>query len=214
MSFSPRFARGRFKDGNLERILYSLMCRKKTVKLEAVDGSNRSFGALSRQSALFLAKYLELGINPIPNMITSIVVKPILPPLKGRNPNVARRLKQNIWTGQLFDKTRFAGDPSPAATNTPKGKQLGPLRDAHRYGAKSKTLEDSKTSDKAGGRTPKQTIRRNDPGTIFDQVVRWRSKVRHCGNPVMYRKTISPTLGEMALRRKLTDRLPTRQVSS
>lgn len=48
----------------------------------------------------------------------------------------------------------------------------------------------------------------------FDRVVRWKSKMRYCGKPAMYKRITSPTLGEEALRRKLTDRLPTRQVRS
>nr|XP_002130451.2 uncharacterized protein LOC100176114 [Ciona intestinalis] len=149
---------------------------------------------LTRRSAIFMAKYLGMGYDPLPNRVTSIVVRPMLPPLKRRQEGFAIR-----------DRPKIAQDEQKQEKIET---ELGPLRvsDAYNsrrnYAIKSRLQESDNTNLES----------RLDETEIFDHIVRWRSKVRHCGKPAMYRRVTSPTLGEVALRRKLTDRLPTRQV--
>ena len=178
-------------------------------------------GSISRMSTLLMASYLGTEYSPSPNIITSISVNPLLPPLiLKRRPGVRRRYRMkrgNVEESpelQIRDKKKSSDVHSPSENNAEK---LAPLRDAHLYKWKHDPCSDNLASDN-NNNNPKPIsyrlpARSSDIETIFDQIVRWRSKVRHCGKPAMFRRVISPTLGEEALKRKLTDRLPSRQVS-
>ncbi|XP_078494601.1 uncharacterized protein LOC100176114 [Ciona intestinalis] len=149
---------------------------------------------LTRRSAIFMAKYLGMGYDPLPNRVTSIVVRPMLPPLKRRQEGFAVR-----------DRPRIAEDePRQEKIET----ELGPLRVSDAYNSRRNHAMKSRLHESNNTNIDSRV----DETEIFDHIVRWRSKVRHCGKPAMYRRVTSPTLGEVALRRKLTDRLPTRQV--
>ena len=174
-------------------------------------------GNITRMSTLLMASYLGMGYDPNPNMITSFSVKQILPPLHPKN---KIRRKRVLKRKDLEESPEFRIAPQKNDVIVSKGndtRELAPLKDAHLYKWKHDSLVHP------GGNQPSRHVEKDTPyrlphrngeiETIFDQIVRWRSKVRHCGKPAMYRRITSPTLGEVALRKKLTDRLPTRQVS-
>ena len=161
-------------------------------------------------STILMASYLGMGYPPNPNLITSINVKQILPPLHPKNKPIIRRnrvLKRR--TQELSETPNPALKSDVTASKNNDKKKLAPLRDSYLY----KWKHDSVSRHSVKEATYRLPPRNDDIENIFDQIVRWRSKARHCGKPAMYRRITSPTLGEVALRRKLTDRLPTRQVS-
>ena len=176
-------------------------------------------GNISRLSTLLMASYLGTGYNYHSNLITSFTVRPLLPPLNPKNKPIRRRrvVKRNqneAGTNKQISEQKLTNQNADATSSDTR--ELGPLRDAHLFKWKhdpflsqTNANEERYLAHKTSYRLPK---RDGDIENIFDQIVRWRSKVRHCGKPAMYRRTTSPTLGEVALRKKLTDRLPSRQV--
>ena len=174
-------------------------------------------GSITRMSTLLMASYLGMSCNPNPNVISSFSVKQILPPL---HPKSKIRRKPNLKRKNLEDTLDYQITPrksDPAVAEGNDSRELRPLRDAHLYKWKHDAVSYPNGSRLQRHHMEKEVPyrlphRNNEIDTIFDQIVRWRSKVRHCGKPAMYRRITSPTLGEVALSRKLTDRLPTRQV--
>ncbi|XP_076814600.1 uncharacterized protein LOC143460839 [Clavelina lepadiformis] len=175
-------------------------------------------GTVSRLSTLFMANYLGVGYEPSPNIIESIMVKPILPPLRQKPKTKIRRRpkRENKTLDKNQANVRNSEDKNKGLTKPLDPNNLPPVRDAHMYQWKHNAVPSkAKREMYLDQQAPRVKYRfpraANDTDSVFEDVVRWRSKVRYCGKPAMYRRITSPTLGEVALRRKLTDRLPTRQ---
>nr|XP_039274710.1 uncharacterized protein LOC120348615 [Styela clava] len=185
--------------------------------------------AMSRLSAKYMIRYLGIGEDPrSKDVISSMLVRPILPPIKQTRKR--RDIDLNFHTNLDLDdhSPKFELNPilpgqnKTKDENSPRNWKYSPDMSYHfqrgtrlrqgdsKYVYKPRAHHSTGVLDATTNSSRELLEIGGEIEDNFDRVIRWKSKVRYCGKPAMYKRTTSPTLGEEALKRKL-NRLPTRQ---